>query len=133
MSSFKAVLKFADNPVKGYDILQCNYSFRQQTDDKGRPSSPALGGNVFIQITTPPDDFLLKWMVDSYKRRTGLVTFMKLDEESAFQRVAFEDAYCVEYHTNFNAVGSSSMVTSIVLSAKRLKVNGIDHNNDWPD
>lgn len=133
MSSFNAKLKFTDNPIKGYSVLQCNYSLHQKTDDKGRPSSPALGGNIYIQITTPPDDFLLKWMVDSYKRRSGYINFYKIDEEATFQKVTFIDAYCIEYHTNFNAEGSSSMVTSIILSAKSLRVNSVDHNNDWPD
>lgn len=133
MSSFNAKLNFADNPIKGFEILQCNYSFHQKTDEKGRPSSPSLGGNIFIQLTTPPDDFLLKWMADSYKRRTGTITFFKIDEESTFQRITFTDAYCVEYHTNFNAIGSSGMITLIVLSAKHIRINGVDHNNDWPD
>lgn len=72
-------------------------------------------------------------MVDSYKRRSGFINFFKIDEESTFQKVTFTEAYCVEYHTNFSAEGSSSMVTSIVLSSKKLRVNGVDHNNDWPD
>lgn len=133
MSSFNAKLHFTDNPGKEYSVLQCNYSFLQKTDDKGRPSSPALGGNVYLTLTTPPDNFLLKWMVDSYKRRAGFINFFKIDEEATFQKVVFTGAYCVEYHTNFNAEGSASMVTSIVLSAQRIQVNGVDHNNDWPD
>lgn len=133
MSSFNATLHFVDNPKKMYSILNCNYSFLQKTDDKGRPSSSANGGNVYIQITTPPDDFLLKWMVDSYKRRAGFINFFKIDQESTFQKIAFIGAYCVEYHTNFSSEGSSSMVTSIVLSAQKLQINGVDHNNDWPD
>jgi len=132
MSSFNSHLSFKDNPTAKYSILQCNYSFHQLVDDKSRPSTPARGGNIMVQISTPPDNLLLKWMVDSYKVRSGMVTFYKIDEETAFQRVMFTDAYCVEYHTNYNAIGSSSMITTIIIAAKSLSINGIDHNNDWP-
>jgi len=132
MSSFNTHLSFKDNPLSKYSIIQCNYSFHQLVDDKSRPSTPARGGNIMVQISTPPDNVLLKWMVDSYKIRSGMITFYKIDEETAFQRVVFNDAYCVEYHTHFSAVGSSSMITTIIIASKSLSINGTDHNNDWP-
>ncbi|MGY0039407.1 type VI secretion system tube protein TssD [Pedobacter sp. NJ-S-72] len=134
MSSFNTHLSFKDTPVTKYSVIQCNYSsFHQLPDDKSRPSTLARGGNIMVQISTPPDNLLLKWMFDGYKMRSGMITFYKIDEETAFQRVAFIDAYCVEHHTTYSAFGSLSMVTTIMIAAKSLSINGIDHNNDLPD
>ncbi|MDJ1467189.1 type VI secretion system tube protein TssD [Cytophagaceae bacterium DM2B3-1] len=126
MSSFNATLQ-----VEGgeYDVLSCNFSFGQATDDKGRPASNVKGGNLFIQIVTSDDTALLGWMIDPYKKTNGSIVFKKIDEDSTLKEVKFEDAYCVGYSESFNSTSASAMTVSLNISARKIEVSGVAHEN----
>lgn len=126
MSSFNATLK-----VEGgeFDVLACNYSFGQSTDDKGRPASDVKSGSLFVQITTGDDTSLLGWMIDPHKKTSGSIVFKKIDEDSTLKEVKFEDAYCVGYSESFNATSASAMTVSLNIAARKIDVSGVSHEN----
>lgn len=126
MSSFNATLK-----VEGgeYDVLSCNFSFGQATDDKGRPASNVKGGSLFVQIVTSDDTALLGWMIDPHKKTSGSIVFKKVDEDSTLKEVKFEDAYCVGYSESFNSTSASAMTVSLNISARKIDVSGVAHEN----
>ncbi len=124
--SFNATLK-----VEGgeYDVLSCNFSFGQATDDKGAPASGVKGGSIFVQITTSDDTALLGWMIDPHKKTSGSIVFKKVDEDATLKEVKFEDAYCVGYSESFNSTSASAMTVSINISARKIDISGVAHEN----
>jgi Hemolysin coregulated protein Hcp (TssD) len=128
MSSFSASLKIDDQE---YDVMSCNYSFGQSTDEKGRPASNVQGGNIFVQVATNDDDGLLGWMVDPYKKTNGTITFKRIDQDSTFKEVQFEDGYCVGYSESFNSTNSSAMTLSLNISARKITVGNATHESVW--
>ncbi|MBC3788300.1 type VI secretion system tube protein TssD [Spirosoma utsteinense] len=128
MSSFGATLKVDDQE---YDVMSCNYSFGQSTDDKGRPASNVQGGNIFVQIAANDQDSLLGWMVDPYKKTNGTIIFKRIDQDSTFKEVQFEDGYCVGYSESFNSTNSSVMTLSLNISARKITVGSATHESVW--
>jgi hypothetical protein len=126
MSSFNAKLQ-----VEGgeFDVLSCNFSFGQATDDKGRPASNVQGGSIFVQIVTSDDTSLLGWMIDPHKKTNGSIVFKKIDEDSTLKEVKFEDAYCVGYSESFNSTSASAMTVSLNISARKIEISGVAHEN----
>jgi len=126
MSSFNAKLQ-----VEGaeFDILSCNFSFGQATDDKGRPASGVQGGSIFVQIVTSDDTALLGWMIDPHKKSSGSIVFKKIDEDSTLKEVKFVDAYCVGYSESFNSTSASAMTVSLNITARKIEVSGVAHEN----
>ncbi len=124
--SFKATLK-----VEGgeFDVLSCNFSFGQATDEKGKPASNVQGGSIFVQIVTSDDTSLLGWMIDPYKKTSGSIVFNKTDEDATLKEVKFEDAYCVGYSESFNATSASSMTVSLNIAARKVDISGVAHEN----
>ncbi len=124
--SFKATLK-----VEGgeFDVLSCNFSFGQATDEKGKPASNVKGGSIFVQIVTSDDTSLLGWMVDPYKKTSGSIVFNKTDEDATLKEIKFEDAYCVGYSESFNSTSASSMTVSLNIAARKVDISGVAHEN----
>ena len=112
-------------------MLSCNYSFGQSTDEKGRPASNVQGGNIFVQITANDQDTLMGWMVDPYKKSNGSIKFMRIDQDSTFKEVQFEDGYCVGYSESFSSTNSSAMTLSLNISARKITVGGATHESTW--
>lgn len=110
-------------------MLSCNFSFGQATDDKGRPASNVQGGSIFVQIVTSDDTSLLGWMIDPHKKTNGSIVFKKIDEDSTLKEVKFEDAYCVGYSESFNSTSASAMTVSLNISARKIEISGVAHEN----
>lgn len=128
MSSFSALFKVDGQE---YDVMNCNYSFGQSTDEKGRPASNVQGGNIFVQISASDDDGLMGWMVDPYKKTNGTITFKRIDQDSTFKEIQFEDGYCVGYSEGFSSTNSSAMTVSLNISARKITVGNATHESTW--
>ncbi|WP_018620717.1 type VI secretion system tube protein TssD [Spirosoma luteum] len=128
MSSFSASFTIDGEE---YDVLSCNYSFGQSTDERGRPASNVQGGNIFVQVTANDQDTLMGWMVDPYKKSNGTIKFMRIDQDSTFKEVQFEDGYCVGYSESFSSTNSSAMTLSLNISARKITVGGATHESTW--
>ena len=128
MSSFSASFTIDGEE---YDVLSCNYSFGQSTDERGRPASNVQGGNIFVQVTANDQDTLMGWMVDPYKKSNGSIKFMRIDQDSTFKEVQFEDGYCVGYSESFSSTNSSAMTLSLNISARKITVGGATHESTW--
>ncbi len=127
--SFKARLD-----VEGQDlrVLHCNYSLQRDTDFTGRPSSDVRGGTIHFEVESTDSSMFFEWMTDPYAMKSGKFTFYKRDEESKMKELEFEDAYLVSYSESVDAIGDNPMVESLVVSAKKIKLGGGEHENDWP-
>ena len=127
-SSFEA--KFKVNG-KEYEVVSCNYSFGQATDDKNRPASGVHGGNISVTIVTTDDTDLVGWMIDPYKKQDGSIVFNQIDQASTFKEVKFKDGYCVSYSEKFDNSAPKSMLTSIAISAREISVGDATHAVTW--
>lgn len=128
MSSFSAQFSVDG---QDYEVMSCNYSFGQSTDEKGRPASNVQGGNIFVQIAANDSDELMGWMVDPYKKTNGTITFKRIDQDSTFKELQFEDGYCVGYSESFNSTNSSAMTVSLNISARKITVGNATLESTW--
>lgn len=128
MSSFKATLKVDG---KSFDVVACTYSFTQNTDERGRPASDVRKNHMKITIVASDDDKVLGWMIDPYKKTNGSVTFEKIDQASTLKEIKFEDAYCVAYEEDFDAVNAQAMTDTFEISARKITVGSATHEDKW--
>jgi hypothetical protein len=126
--SFKAIFKVDGNE---YRVLSCSYSFHQDIDNTGRPSSVTRGGVVNIVLESTDDTSLFEWMCDSYMKKDATITFNKRDEDSKMKELEIGEAYLVGYEESFDDAGSGAMIQSISLSAKNIKLGNGEHENEW--
>lgn len=127
--SFKANLAIDGND---YRVLECVYELERDTDQFGKPASDVRGGRLFLQIESSEDTTFFEWMVSSYVRKSGTVTFFKTNEEAEMKVLEFEDAYLVGYSEEFGSSGNSGMTESLTISAKKIVMGGAEHENNWP-
>ena len=128
MSSFSAQFQVDGQE---FEVMSCNYSFGQATDEKGRPASNVQSGNIFVQIVASDDDSMMGWMVDPYKKTSGSIVFKRIDQDSTFKEVKFEDGYLVGMSESFSSTNSSPMTLSLNISARKITVGGASHESQW--
>lgn len=128
MSSFAATFKVNG---KEYEVLTCNFSFGQATDDKGRPASAVHGGHISLTIVASDDDSLLGWMIDPYKKQDGAIVFNKIDQDSTLKEVQFKEGYCVSYSEAFNANSNNAMTATLSISAREITMGNATHATKW--
>jgi hypothetical protein len=126
MSSFKAKFEFEGTE---FDVLSCNYSFGQATDEAGRPASDVKSGSIFLQITASDDEKIIGWMIDPYKKANGKVTFFRTDQDSKLKEISFEDAHCVGYSESFSSTSATAMTISLNISTRKLTVGNASHES----
>jgi len=117
---------------KTYNVLACHYSFNQNVDTTGRPSSDVRGGTVSLTIESTDDNAIFNWMTDPHGFKDGKVTFFKRDQDSKMKDLEFKQAACINYSEAFDANSSSPMSLAFTLSAKEIVLNGDSHKNPWP-
>jgi len=127
--AFRTSLKFEG---KEYDVLQCNYSFRRDTDLKGRPSSNVYGGTITLEIESNEDTTIVEQMVNQFKPNSGTVTFYKSDEEAKMKELSWENGYVIKYHEVFSVIGAEPMKIRFVISAQKIKMEGVEIEQNWP-
>ncbi|MER3498849.1 MAG: hypothetical protein C4308_09570 [Chitinophagaceae bacterium] len=116
---------------KKYEVLSCNYSFGQATDEKNRPASGVHGGNISITVVATDDTDLIGWMIDPYKKQDGSIVFHQIDQASTFKEVKFKDGYCVSYSEKFDSTASKPMTASFSISAREISVGDATHSVNW--
>ncbi|MBQ4821279.1 type VI secretion system tube protein TssD [Aquimarina sp. MMG016] len=114
------------------NILDCSFSFRQDTDYTGRPCATPTGGQITLLIESTAKTDYLEWMISPTITKKGKITFFRRDNISSLKNVEFTDAYCIEYTEHFNAESAQPLQIHLVLSAKEIKIKGTTFKNNWP-
>lgn len=114
------------------NLLECSFSFSQQTDHNGKPAARPKGGSIYLLIESKGETFLLDWMVSNTLTKSGTIIFYRRDALSKLKELTFNDAYCVEYKEHFNASGENPMQIMLTLSARELRLNSTVYQNPWP-
>jgi len=115
-----------------YNILDCSFSFRQDTDVNGRPLAKPQGGRVNLLIESTSKTDFLDWMISAKQTKNGEIVFYRRDNISSLKTIKFKGAYCIDYTEQFNAHDSSPLKIHLVISANELEINGTPFKNDWP-
>lgn len=114
-----------------FKVRHCTYSLHQNIDENGRPSSQVMGGTMQIEVESSDDTKLIDWMIDPTGKKSGKIEFSKTDEEGVLKTLEFEDAFLTSYTENMDAISNSPMVENLVVSAKKITVGGVSHENVW--
>ncbi len=114
---------------EGIPLLTCNYSFRQDIDQRGLPKTEVKGGVIILAFNSIDDQEIMHWMVSSKADKSGKITFSGEDTEKVFKTLEFKDARCISYHESF--IRDSEMVEEITISAREISISGVTHINIW--
>ena len=125
---------------KTYGVVECEYDFRQSTDDTGKPTTRTQGGTIrFVMPSTCDDDqFFYKWMFNKTQVHSGTFRFCVFsnDNRKRFKTVEFTNAYCIGLRDYFNDQDSKLMYTTVTISAEVIRVgtgfmDSAIFTNDW--
>lgn len=116
---------------KKFKVRHCTYSLHQNLDENGRPSTQVMGGTLQVEVESSDDETLISWMMDPTGKKKGTITFAKTDEEGELKKLNFEDAFLTSYTESMDAISNSPMIENVVISAKKLTSNGVEHENVW--
>jgi hypothetical protein len=115
-----------------YRLLHCSFSLGQNTDyTTGKPTSDVMGGQVNAEFESTKDTTAFKMMIDPNKKFAGSIKFFKQDEDSPMKELKFEDAFLTGYSESMDARNNSPMSTSVVISSRKLSIDGATHENKW--
>jgi hypothetical protein len=116
---------------EGYEILDCNFSFNQGVDNKGRVSTKVYGGTISITLSQLPLQPIIEWGMLSRKYMDGVIVV--LDAENLPQeKILFKQGICVDLEISYTQTGESYTETHLLIQAGQLLVgDGIDFENEW--
>lgn len=115
------------------NVLHCSYRFTQGTDVTGKPTSIPLGGNISLVVESTKSTDLFDWMINPTGLKNGHVTFYRRDTQSKLKILEFSDAYCIDYQEDFDHKGEHPMQVSFTVSAKKIKLNDSEFENNRPE
>lgn len=128
--AFNAKLKVSG---KEFDIQNFSYSFRRDTDSKGKPSSAIYGGTVDFVLETVKEQVLLESMVNSpTKALACTITISNPDGEGTLKEITLTDAYVIAFSESISKFSGESMVYNITMSCREIKVGSATLTNEWP-
>lgn len=114
-----------------YNVLECHYSFTQQTDGTGKPQGMPQGGEITIRIESTGNPELLGWMLDHHQTKNGKVIYYRRDAMSKLQELSFEKAYCIKFSEHFESKNTEPLQIELHLIAKKFDLNGAIHEKTW--
>ena len=127
--AFRAKLSFEGQE---YDVLKCDYSFRRDVDQKGRPASSVYGGEIFVTVEATEDTKIIAQMVNQFKPSTGTITFNKGNEDAKMKEVKWTNSYVISYKEWLDTVGREPMQIDFIVSAEKISVEGTEVDHKWP-
>lgn len=116
------------------EVMNLSYSLYQSTDVEGRPSAKTRGGQFSVSVKSLDNGNveLFEWACESHLKKNGKIDFLNRDGTN-MKTLEFEEAYLVSFNESYDANDASSQFENIVMSAKKIDIGGIYHENDWAD
>ncbi|GAB3318786.1 hypothetical protein GCM10027299_10710 [Larkinella ripae] len=91
--SFKATLTVEG---KSFNVLQCSH-FLKQKSERGKVTSGVRGGSITLIIDSSDEELFGSWATSPTAKKNGEIVFNRIDQQSALQKLEFEDAYALFY------------------------------------
>ncbi|MFO7613413.1 MAG: type VI secretion system tube protein TssD [Bacteroidales bacterium] len=116
------------------EVVTLHYDLHQETDVEGRPSAITRGGTITVTTKSLNDgnSDLFEWACDPYISKNGKVEFEKRDGTN-MKTLEFEDAYLIQYAETYNALDANAQMENFTVSAKKISIAGVFHENPWAD
>lgn len=134
----KATLKLRkplkDNPQHlafgNYEVIHCDYSFNKGITKTGKVRTDVVAGNIRVALPMLPDNDILSWAFDSYKKLNGEITMHDSHEES-LGKIYFEEGRCVGFRMHYEpSEDQKKNVTLLVtINAQRIIIGQSEYNN----
>jgi hypothetical protein len=115
----------------GYEILDCSFTFQQQTDHKGKATTRVFGGSIDILLSQLPPQNIIEWGMNSRKYNDGAIIMVD-DENIPIRKIFFKNAACTHFEINHLQTGTGYSATRLLIQAETLIVgSGIEFKNEW--
>lgn len=115
---------------KKYEVENFHAGFSQPVDYKGQPQRELTNDILSITLSHIADENLYQWAKTPTSMKGGTVLF-QTDLGITILRIIFTNAYCIGLAREIDATKGSS--TTLSISPEQLILNGIEHNNFWPE
>ena len=114
---------------KGIKILSCDYSFSQDTDNKGRIASDIRAGTINLAIPGINDTEIIQWMLGKDIRKKGKISYSGVIATGPHKSIEFEDAVLVNYSESFS--DKADVIIQLSISSRKITISGITHETQW--
>lgn len=116
-----------------FDILGGDIGFSRSVDVKGRPSSHVMGGQFSFTVEVTDKSALVEQMVNSQNKPfdKGALEFTDAGDDGVTRKIAFENAYIVNYSESFSAAGAA-YTCSLTISAEKITIQTAVLDQRWP-
>jgi hypothetical protein len=115
----------------GYEMANCQFSFQQGIDDKGKATTKVFGGAIHLTLPQFPPSDIIEWALQSRSHKDGMIVLLDA-ENLPVEKVLFQNAYCIDFEIDYTMEGQSYAATKLVIQAEILIVgDGIDFDNEW--
>ena len=111
-----------------YQVEQFNIGFSQGVDHKGQPQEEINGGQFTVSMLQILPESFYSWNLDFNQSKSGTVAF-KLATRGTILEINFIQGRCVNFTRNLSSNGG--VVSTLVISPREIKLNGIEHINRW--
>jgi hypothetical protein len=126
--ALEAWLSFANDSNK-IKVLSCDFSFSQEIDETGKPSSRPQGGLINITVESTDKETLAQWMFSKMGMKDGKIEFQLRNNKN--KTLSFKEGVCVSYSESFNASGGIPMIIHFTISPNSIKLGSAEFTNDW--
>lgn len=116
---------------KKLNVLESSYSFKQESDYNGKPSSKPRFVGLHLVIESTKDDELIEWMINPNMSKQLKLQYIPRILGTKTRAVDFIDAHCIEYPEHFNSDGTNPMTTSLNITSAGVKEGTTEFSEYW--
>lgn len=113
-----------------YDVIHCDYSFNKGITKGGKVRTDVVAGNIRVALPMLPDNDLLSWVFDSYKKLNGEITMHDANEES-LGKIYFEEGRCVGFRMHYEPSEDQTrnVILLFTINAQRIILGESEYKN----
>ncbi|WP_299600280.1 type VI secretion system tube protein TssD [uncultured Aquimarina sp.] len=126
--SFTAKLLFDDQEI---NILDFSYTFKQESDYNGNPSSKPQFAGLSVIIESTKDAELLEWMVDPFMSKQLKIRVEPRALNGKGRTLEFIDACCVDYAEQFTSDSENPMTINLNITSAGMKEGTAEFSEYW--
>ncbi|GAA0723837.1 hypothetical protein GCM10009430_27700 [Aquimarina litoralis] len=126
--SFTAKLLFDDKEI---NILDFSYTFRQESDYNGNPSSKPQFAGLSVIIESTKDAELLEWMINPMLTKQLKIQIAPRAMNGRGRTLEFIDACCVNYAEQFTSDSENPMTINLNITSAGMKEGTAEFSEYW--
>lgn len=128
LMSIQAFLHIDD---KKLNVLESSYSFIQESDYNGKPSSKPRFIGLQIVIESTKDNNITEWMINSSMSKQLRLQYIPSILGTKTRVIDFIDAHCIEYFEHFDSDGVNAMTITLNITSAGVKEGTTEFSEYW--